>query len=186
VRPVGGDSTRPLDVRIVAGTNEDLAARVREGSFREDLYYRLKGVTIHLPPLRERTEDIPALARHLVAALALEARLPTPELSAGFAKALRYHPWPGNVRELRSLLQNVLLWWDGRRPLGHVDLIEALAIENPAVDRAPSVSCAEMMEAYRRCGENQEAARRELGLSRGEWRYRWQQLGLHILGRRRR
>jgi len=186
VRPVGGDTSRPLDVRIVAGTNEDLAARVHEGSFREDLYFRLKGVTIHIPPLRDRTEDIPVLARHLLAELAREAKLPNPQLTPGFAKGLRYHPWPGNVRELRSLLQNVLLWWDGRSPLGYVDLIEALAIQNPALAKDSSVSCAEMIEAYHRCGENQEAARRELGLSRGEWRYRWQQFGLHILGRRRR
>jgi len=186
VRPVGGGPSRPLDVRLLAGTNEELAEVVRAGSFRRDLYYRLAQVSIHLPPLRERAEDVPELARHLIRELAREAKLPVPDLAPSFLRALRYHPWPGNVRELRSLLQNVLLWWDGRRRLEQGDLLDALAIQNPGRSREDAASCAEMIEAYHRCGGNQEAARRELGLSRGEWRYRWQQLGLHVLGRRRR
>jgi len=105
VRPVGSDEAVPLDLRLMAATNKDLPARIREGSFREDLYYRLAVIPIQLPPLRERREDIPLLAEHFLrraeAASGRAIRGFTPEAMA----ALLRHPWPGNVRELENAVE---------------------------------------------------------------------------------
>ena len=108
VRPVGEDRTYKVDVRIIAATNRDLAAQVAAGRFREDLLYRLKVVTLQVPPLRERPEDIPVLARHFLSRAARRfgvapARL-TPELIARLAA----YSWPGNVRELENALESAV------------------------------------------------------------------------------
>ena len=97
VKPVGAPRPRRIDVRVVCATHQDLRARVKDGAFREDLFYRLRGVTVELPPLRARPQDILPLAEHFLpqrSALAADAR-----------KALLAHPWPGNVRELRHVVQ---------------------------------------------------------------------------------
>jgi len=105
VRPVGGSAWRTVDVRVIAATNRDLAAAVLEGRFREDLYYRLKVVTLELPPLRERREDIPLLVDHLVRRAARECRKTVTGVSeAALALLCAYH-WPGNVRELAHVLE---------------------------------------------------------------------------------
>ncbi|WP_163991439.1 sigma-54-dependent transcriptional regulator [Pyxidicoccus caerfyrddinensis] len=114
VRPVGEDRAYRIDVRIVAATHRDLAQRVASGLFREDLYYRLKVVHLHVPPLRQRPEDIPVLARHFLGRFAERfGTAPvavTPELLA----RLTAHPWPGNVRELENALESaVALSLDG-------------------------------------------------------------------------
>jgi DNA-binding NtrC family response regulator len=114
VRPVGEDRAYRIDVRIVAATHRDLAQRVASGLFREDLYYRLKVVHLHVPPLRQRPEDIPVLARHFLGRFAERfGTAPvavTPELLA----RLSAHPWPGNVRELENALESaVALSLDG-------------------------------------------------------------------------
>jgi DNA-binding NtrC family response regulator len=107
--PVGSRKPRKANVRIVAATNEDLARSVKEGKFREDLWFRLRVVPLRLPPLRERREDIPLLVDHLVAKHAL--RLSRPELKpdAEAMRALLDHPWPGNIRELEHALERGLL-----------------------------------------------------------------------------
>ena len=105
VRPVGGTQWRPVDVRIVAATNRDLAAAVAAGRFREDLYYRLNVVTIRLPPLRERRDDIPLLVDHLVHRAAAQCGKAVAGVSAAALAALRAHDWPGNVRELAHVLE---------------------------------------------------------------------------------
>ena len=104
VQPVGGRPVR-LDVRIVAATHRDLAAAARDGGFRQDLYYRLNVVPIHLPPLRERQDDILPLARHFLRR-AVAGRRP-PDLAADAQDLLLRHPWPGNVRELRNAMERV-------------------------------------------------------------------------------
>jgi DNA-binding NtrC family response regulator len=106
VKPVGSARPRRIDVRVVCATNQDLRARVRDGSFREDLFYRLRGVTVELPPLRARPQDIVPLAEHFLP--------PRCTLAADARAALLAHPWPGNVRELRHVVQLGALLSDSR------------------------------------------------------------------------
>ena len=116
VRPVGGGSERTVDVRIIAATNQDLARAVSDKRFREDLYYRLHVIPVHLPPLRARREDIPLLVEHF--ALRYQDRHPeTPrrEISSEVMKRLMDQPWPGNVRELENAVERLLLLARGRR-----------------------------------------------------------------------
>ena len=108
VTRVGGSKAIPVDVRVVAATNADLAEKVAEKSFRADLYYRLGVVTHHLPPLRERPEDVIPLAEHFLATFAAKAGKPLPRLSAEARKRLQAHGWPGNVRELRNTIERVV------------------------------------------------------------------------------
>ncbi len=115
VRRVGGERSLRFDARVVCATHRDLGAMVRRGEFREDLYYRLRGVTLEVPPLRARVEDVPAL----VAAFLDEARAfrpggGAPEVSAEAMRLLLRHPWPGNVRELRAEVQRWAVFCDGR------------------------------------------------------------------------
>jgi two-component system NtrC family response regulator len=107
---VGSDVPVPVDVRVVAATNRDLPERIRAGSFREDLYYRLNVVELRVPPLRERPEDIPALAAHFLAALAPGRELSIPP---AVLDALARRPWPGNVRELRNACERMAILCDG-------------------------------------------------------------------------
>ena len=105
VRPVGGAQWRSVDVRVVAATNRDLAGAAASGEFREDLYYRLKVVTISLPPLRERREDISLLVDHLVRRAATQCGKPVSALSDAALAVLHDYDWPGNVRELAHVLE---------------------------------------------------------------------------------
>jgi DNA-binding NtrC family response regulator len=105
IRPVGGTQWQPVDVRVLAATNRDLAAAVAAGRFREDLYYRLKVVTIVLPALRERRDDIPLLVDHLVQRAARQCRKPVTGVSEAALAALKAYDWPGNVREMAHLLE---------------------------------------------------------------------------------
>ena len=114
IRPVGSDRETPVDCRIVASTQADLAELVAENHFREDLYYRLNVIRITVPPLRERREDIPLLAAHFVDNLSAEMGLAAFDLEPGQFEELRAHDWPGNVRELRNVVERTLLL--GRLP----------------------------------------------------------------------
>jgi two-component system, NtrC family, response regulator HupR/HoxA len=102
VRPVGGVRPVPVDVRVIAATHRDLEQRVREGHFRQDLYYRIAGVTITVPPLRERAGDIAPIARRLIAEVGAELGRPGVTLSDEALGCLVAYPWPGNIRELRN------------------------------------------------------------------------------------
>jgi two-component system nitrogen regulation response regulator GlnG len=104
---VGGRTPIKANVRIVAATNQDLRQLIRQGLFREDLYYRLNVVPMRLPPLRERTEDVPDLARHFLSQ-AEAAGLPAKRITRGALERLRLHSWPGNVRELENLIQRLV------------------------------------------------------------------------------
>jgi DNA-binding NtrC family response regulator len=102
---LGSDQTVKVDVRIIAATNSELREKVKRGEFRDDLFYRLHVVPIHLPPLRERTEDIPLLASHFLQLFSQEHNLPEKQLDPGGLKRLKQYDWPGNVRELRNVLE---------------------------------------------------------------------------------
>jgi DNA-binding NtrC family response regulator len=110
VDAVGGDAPISVDVRIVAATNKDLQSRIRAGSFREDLYYRLNVVEVHVPSLRERSEDIPDLVLHFVGELAEGRDLTVPPR---VMEELMHRPWPGNVRELKNACERMVILCDG-------------------------------------------------------------------------
>ncbi|MCJ2164452.1 MULTISPECIES: sigma-54 dependent transcriptional regulator [unclassified Pseudodesulfovibrio] len=126
IRRVGDNAERSVTCRVVAATNANLPHMVAQGQFREDLYYRLKVVTLTIPPLRERKEDIPALAKGFVAELCAHQERPPVVISSGAMDILTTHPWPGNVRELKNTLEAALVFCRG-------DTIQAddLNIEEP-------------------------------------------------------
>jgi DNA-binding NtrC family response regulator len=125
VRRVGGTCDVPIDVRVVAATHVNLEAAVREGSFREDLYYRLNVLRLEIPPLREREEDIELLARHFLKKFSKEMRSGVRGFTAQSLKAMRSYSWPGNVRELINCIQQAVALCDqtliSPRDLGRVE-----------------------------------------------------------------
>jgi two-component system nitrogen regulation response regulator GlnG len=131
---VGGRTPIRADVRIIAATHRDLRQLIRQGLFREDLFYRLNVVPIRLPPLRERSEDIPALVRHFFA-LASSEGLPMKSLDQQAMERLRLHRWPGNVRELENLVRRLAALY-AQEVIGvdaiEVELADPLAAEAAA------------------------------------------------------
>jgi two-component system response regulator HydG len=109
VTRLGSNQPRPVDVRLIAATNSDLKAAVRKGTFRGDLYYRLKVIEIHLPPLRSRKGDIPMLAMSFLREAAEKHNLPLPEITSEVLERLSAFSWPGNVRQLRNLMESLLI-----------------------------------------------------------------------------
>jgi DNA-binding NtrC family response regulator len=114
IRPLGASRAVSVDVRVIAATNKDLEARLKTGAFREDLYYRLNVIHIHLPPLRDRTEDLLALSDHFLAASAARAGKEVRGLHESATKALLAHAWPGNVRELENTIERAVALCEGR------------------------------------------------------------------------
>jgi two-component system NtrC family response regulator len=167
IRPVGSDREIPVDCRIVASTQTDLADLVAEQRFREDLYYRLNVIRIAVPPLRERRQDIPLLATHFVDNLSAEMGLPPVELDPGQLEELLAHDWPGNVRELRNVVERTLLL--GRLPA------ESLPRAAPRRTQPPEypldwtleqVKQHHMARVLEDSGGNKSAAARRLDISR--------------------
>jgi two-component system response regulator HydG len=113
VRPIGSSRTLPVDTRIIAATHRDLKAAVREGTFREDLYYRLSVIPIRIPSLAERVEDIPMLADHFLQKCASETGRPPKRLTARAMDALQRRPWEGNVRELENIIERLVVLTPG-------------------------------------------------------------------------
>jgi DNA-binding NtrC family response regulator len=123
---VGGSEPLKADVRLIAATNRDLAAEVRGGRFREDLFYRLSVVRIHMPPLRERPEDVPLLVETFLREFAREHGRRVTGISRGVLDRLVHYSWPGNVRELRNTIEGMVVFAEGRRTLDLSDLPDAL------------------------------------------------------------
>ena len=171
VRRVGGTRSTPIDVRVVAATHVDLAAAVRKGRFREDLYYRLNVVPLELPPLRARREDIAGLARHFLARFAREYGLAEPSLTAAAERALRAHPWSGNIRELRNVLERAILLADqpaiDARDLALGDGTTAAQEGGlPFPASLAAITRAAVDEMLKLCDGNKSDAARRLGISR--------------------
>jgi DNA-binding NtrC family response regulator len=183
---LGSNVTRHIDIRLVAATNADLRAALEQGTFREDLYYRLNVVPLNIPPLRERKVDIPALANHFVAKLAPETGCRVESITdAAMEKLVNYH-WPGNVRELENVIERSLVMAAGTeldagdiklenapRPRNQGDshfLPEGLSLDQYEQDI--------IKEALRRADGNKSQAARLLGLTRNALRYRLTQMGL--------
>ncbi len=133
---LGSSETMRVDVRVIAATNADLAARVKEGKFREDLYYRLNVVPIHVAPLRERKEDIPPLARHFVERICREEELPGKEITSEAIDILCHLQWPGNVRQLENAIEMAVALSGERQALFAADFASftALAPRLPGMD----------------------------------------------------
>ena len=127
---VGETRTRAAEVRVIAATNRDLAAAVKTGAFREDLFYRLNVITVTMPPLRERPADLERFARRFLAYFAAETGRGATDFSADAWSALRSHPWPGNVRELRNAIERAVILSRGER-VERGDLPDTLATLAP-------------------------------------------------------
>ncbi|MBI2932235.1 MAG: sigma-54-dependent Fis family transcriptional regulator, partial [Planctomycetes bacterium] len=166
---VGGARPRSVDVRIVAATNRDLAQAMKAGQFREDLYYRLAVVTIPLPPLRERREDIPALARHLLERVRARVKKSVREIAPAAMRALVEYTWPGNVRELENVIERAVILADGAAvELAHIPAEVRTGSAPQAGD--PPVNLEEMEKwcvrrALERTGGKKGEAAQMLGIS---------------------
>jgi two-component system, NtrC family, response regulator len=135
IERVGGRELIPLDVRILAATNRDIKQVTQEGTFREDLYYRLVVVSIHIPPLRERLEDLSALASHFLERFSAEYKVRVRPYSDDALEAMHAYPWPGNVRELENRIRRAVIMAEGRR-------ITAANLELGAASPPPSLKAA--------------------------------------------
>jgi DNA-binding NtrC family response regulator len=183
---LGSNKTRHIDVRVLAATNVDLRAALEQGTFREDLYYRLNVLPLNIPPLRDRKEDIPFLAQHFVKKLRKDLGSPVESISdAGIERLLEYH-WPGNVRELENVIERSMV-------LASNPVLEATDIK---LDTGPQARVASVdnflpegmtldqyeqsiiREALHRASGNKSQAARLLGLTRNALRYRLSQMGI--------
>jgi len=183
---LGSNKTRHIDVRIVAATNQDLRAALEQGTFREDLYYRLNVVPINILPLRERREDIPFLAEHFVCKLARDSGSRVSSITdAAIQRLMSYH-WPGSVRELENVIERSLVLCAGIRldapdirldtaPRARPQTIESFLPEGMTLDEFEQ---AVIREALRRAEGNKSQAARLLGLTRNALRYRLSQMGI--------
>ena len=172
VTPIGSNRDQDVDVRVVAATSRHLEQLVREGDFREDLYYRLNVVNINLPPLRERREDIPHLVHHFVEAMCEKLDRPVPELTPGLKQELHDHDWPGNVRQLKNCIESMLVLSSGDS-LDTGD-IPSLMHEGPGARNHVSVPAGTKLDELEReaveqtlqqCGGNRTKAAELLGIS---------------------
>ena len=186
---LGSNVTRHIDVRVIAATNQDLRAALEQGTFREDLYYRLNVVPMNIPPLRERKQDIPFLANHFLRKLAPDSDHVVEGISdAAMEKLVGYH-WPGNVRELENVIERALILCRGNQLEADDIKLEMAPRSRPAGDSNQHHFLPEgltldqyeqelIKEALRRADGNKSQAARLLGLTRNALRYRLTQMGL--------
>jgi DNA-binding NtrC family response regulator len=187
---LGGTKTLKVDVRVVAATNQDLRAALEEGTFREDLYYRLNVVPISIPPLRQRREDIPYLADFFLERFTRESGKNLAGITPAAMKILTDFHWPGNVRELENIIERAVVMANGEKvELGDIQLDIAPARLPAAADGTAAPFLPEGMtleqhedelirEALRRAAGNKSQAARLLGLSRNALRYRLSKIGV--------
>jgi DNA-binding NtrC family response regulator len=154
---VGGSKPVEVDVRVVAATHRELEEEVRRGRFREDLYYRLKVIEIELPPLRERPQDVPALADHFLEAVARRLDRPKKPLSAVALARLSRHAWPGNVRELRNVIEQATVLASGEA-IEEEDLRLPAANDEPTRAKEAPAPGASFAEAKRHAVDSFERA----------------------------
>ena len=183
---LGSNKVRHIDVRVLAATNVDLRAALEQGTFREDLFYRLNVLPINIPPLRDRKEDIPFLAQHFVKKLKKDLGTPVESISeAAIQRLLEYH-WPGNVRELENVLERSMVLAGGAvleaedikldtAPKARAAVAGAFLPEGTTLDEYEQ---AIIREALQRANGNKSQAARLLGLTRNALRYRLSQMGI--------
>ena len=168
---VGGNRMLRTDARIIAATNIDLQARVFDGRFREDLYYRLNVLELHLPPLRERLEDLPGIARSILDRIALKRAKNPWSITTTALQALAGHSWPGNIRQLENMLERATTFAKGAE-LDEQDVVPLLGARTvaPAMEANLPRSLQEVerqafVDAYLRNGRNKARTSRELGIA---------------------
>ncbi|TMA43679.1 MAG: sigma-54-dependent Fis family transcriptional regulator, partial [Deltaproteobacteria bacterium] len=188
IERIGSNKRITLDVRVLSSTNRDLGAGIRAGTFREDLYYRLNVFQIHLPPLRERQQDISHLAAFFLARFCQELGKPAPALAPGTCQLLEQHAWPGNVRELQNLMERAAVLAAGPEiEPGFFRLLlpqaaataaepagETLALE-PAVEELERKL---ILRALSAADDNKAGAARLLGVSERTLWYKLKRYGL--------
>jgi len=195
VRPIGAQHEESVDVRILSATQEGLAQLVEEGTFRQDLYYRINVLQLPVSPLRERNEDIPQLADHILKRLATQASGPVPKLHPDALHALQHYSFPGNVRELENILERAIALCEGDK-IEAVDLqlpegsentalpAPGIAVATPSPETGPLESYLEKVEkeailkALEQTHNNKTAAAKLLGITFRALRYRLKKLGL--------
>jgi len=192
VRPVGGHEEIPVDTRVLAATNRHLAEEVREGRFREDLYYRLNVVSLQIPPLRRRPEDLPILARHFVSQYCRAFEIPEKTLSEDAIRVLRAYDWPGNVRELENVIERTVALTSGS--LISSGSLPAHLRGSVPEERCPQYTLPEegmdleeyldglragmMRQALEKTGGNQKEAAKLLRMTYRAFRYHAEKIGL--------
>lgn len=182
IRRVGDTKERSVSCRVIAATNANLVARVQAGEFREDLYYRLKVVTLTIPPLRERMEDVPLLAERFIAMLGAEQNCPDATISQAGMDKLMSHSWPGNVRELRHTLQGALVFCRDNI-IQPEDLQMDLPPSDSPVMTGESLSLEDnekqaIIRALKHCNGVKKEAADTLGISRRAIHYKIKKYGI--------
>jgi transcriptional regulator with GAF, ATPase, and Fis domain len=190
---VGGQQTIRLRARVVSATSRDLRQAVAQRSFRADLYFRLNVFRLHLPPLRERLEDLPVLVAMGLDRASGRVGLPAPEPTPELLRRLEAYAWPGNVRELMNVLERVVVRADGRRadastldgafeetciPTPHGDIRESTPTLRTRLAALGELEREEILDALTWSGGNVAAAARRLGIPRGTLRHRMEKHGL--------
>jgi two-component system, NtrC family, response regulator AtoC len=197
IRRVGSSKERTIRVRVLAATNRDLEAKVKDGTFREDLLFRINAFVLHIPPLRERDDDTTLIARHLLTRLRKEYGLAPIELSAEALRAIKVYPWAGNVRELFNMIQRAAMLCDGDEiEVGDLGL-RAKPIQQAQRMMAPTSPPGElrfnfqdgphiaedvekllMLQALEHTRGNVSKAARLIGMQRSSFRYRIERYGI--------
>lgn len=187
VRPVGGQKEVPVDVRILSATHKNLAGLVADGKFRQDLFYRINVIEMHVPSLREHVEDIPLLANHVLDKLARSSGMPRATLSEGALQALQQYPFPGNVRELENILERAMTLCEGEQieardlKLSSTAASDMQAVVGSSAGLDPFLDDMEkdaIKQALEKTRYNKTAAAKLLGISFRQLRYRLKKLGL--------
>jgi DNA-binding NtrC family response regulator len=169
IRPVGSETTRTVDVRLVAATNKDLVEEVAKGNFREDLYYRLAVIPLQVPSLRDRIEDVPPLARHFLSSLGEKTGRPVGYLEPAALELLEGYDWPGNVRELENVIERaVALSSDGSIQEEHLPRFRrnrSLKRSDAPLESLPVLERRHIIETLDRVGWNRKRAAELLQIS---------------------
>ena len=172
IERLGATKTISVDARVISATNKDLASEIQGGKFREDLFYRLNVVPIHLPPLRARRDDVPLLVEHFVARFSAEHGRPRRVVTPEAMDRLAAYGWPGNIRELKNLIERLLIMTDGET-IGPTEVEEVLppdSDEGPPSEIKQARDRAErdtILGTLRQCDWNVSEAARRLGMDRG-------------------
>lgn len=179
---LGDSHTRRTDVRVICATNADLPDMVSRKTFREDLFYRINLITVKLPPLRERREDIPLLVNHIVDSVSRERGMPRPEILPGAMEFLSSLPYPGNIRELENLVKRTMLVVDAPR-LGKSDFLSQFSGDMPSDELSgqssiKSLECREIERTIAKAAGNVARAARMLGVTRQTLYRRMEKYGI--------